>query len=756
MRKIYFLASTVLLAGSLSAQKINADVNHRPVDVSNSKTSSSSITNQKLVKKAPGDRLWYEDFANGLAGNPVDGLGAPIGGTTAWTKGYTGTTDYGTTWVYENSVTGAGPTGQYVENVGVFESTTSANGYMLWDINALSDDVGDANGFVTADGYIETPEIDISAMPTAIGLQIEHYFITCCAGANYPVDIFAGYYNGVEYIWTAKNSGNAAVEHNIFNAEDNTGEKRLMSIADVANDAQAANTNLDKDQLTITSGGTGYTDGTYNDVNLTGGSGTLATADIVVSGGAITTVNLTFPGSGYAASDILSANDADLGGGGGTGLAITVDGVVTPTIKARFHWNSALDASSSYYFWMIDDVELVELQANDVSLDKMYKGDIYYDFDPYIIPQSQAYPLIVGGSVTNNGGNDATNTQLSVTITEDASTTVVHTGTSNAFTLGVAKDSTFTEEAAELGTAGSNGSLYYNTGKSDFNIGVHTIDISVATDADDDNTNDSASDKIEYSEYEFGHFNPHSPDAGLTRVNSGNNAGAYWSAYPIKADGIVYGLYLNIANGSTTPTDSLQTVTVGLYNPEDLSPYVEQDFIVKSFHIDAGRMSIKFDQAYEVFAGDLVYAGIRAYGSGSNLVIAADFDGDNDNSSLVESNGTLYGTSLDPYVNLSFDPNLENNWVSVQEVEQNGVSLSNSPNPATNSTKVEYSITNTGNVTIEVVDITGKVVRTINEGQKAAGSYSVELNTSDLANGVYYYTLTAGQNKLTNKMIVNK
>ena len=79
------------------------------------------------------------------------------------------------------------------------------------------------------------------------------------------------------------------------------------------------------DQLTNLVGGSLYTNGTYTDVPLTGGSGFTATADIVVSGGAVTSVTIINPGATYQVGDVLSADDADLGGGGGAGFSIDVD-----------------------------------------------------------------------------------------------------------------------------------------------------------------------------------------------------------------------------------------------------------------------------------------------------------------------------------------------------------------------------------------------------------------------------------------------
>lgn len=92
---------------------------------------------------------------------------------------------------------------------------------------------------------------------------------------------------------------------------------------------------------TIT-GGTGYTAGTYTGVSLTGGSGTGAKATIVVSGGAVTTVTITTPGSGYLSTDTgLSAAAANIGGTG-SGFSAPVGTVLPSWILTR-----ATDANTS-------------------------------------------------------------------------------------------------------------------------------------------------------------------------------------------------------------------------------------------------------------------------------------------------------------------------------------------------------------------------------------------------------------------------
>lgn len=76
--------------------------------------------------------------------------------------------------------------------------------------------------------------------------------------------------------------------------------------------------------ITLTNPGSGYTNGTYTAVNLTGGAGTGATATIVVAGGVVTSVTITSHGINYVAGNTLSATIP-----AGAGFAITVDTLMT-------------------------------------------------------------------------------------------------------------------------------------------------------------------------------------------------------------------------------------------------------------------------------------------------------------------------------------------------------------------------------------------------------------------------------------------
>lgn len=82
------------------------------------------------------------------------------------------------------------------------------------------------------------------------------------------------------------------------------------------------------DTINTLVGGSLYTNGVYQNVPLTGGSGSGATADIVVSGQVVTSCTLKFGGNFYVVGDTLSCSSL---GSTGSGFSITVATVTNST-----------------------------------------------------------------------------------------------------------------------------------------------------------------------------------------------------------------------------------------------------------------------------------------------------------------------------------------------------------------------------------------------------------------------------------------
>jgi hypothetical protein len=120
----------------------------------------------------------------------------------------------------------------------------------------------------------------------------------------------------------------------------NIGSERFVCIACYFTNVHTATGPIGS--LGSITGGSSYTTGTYTNVALTGGSGTGALATIVVSGGAVTTVTVTYEGRDYATSDSLSAAAASIGGTG-SGFSVPVSTVTPYAViqDGQNHWRVA-------------------------------------------------------------------------------------------------------------------------------------------------------------------------------------------------------------------------------------------------------------------------------------------------------------------------------------------------------------------------------------------------------------------------------
>ncbi|MCX7878207.1 MAG: T9SS type A sorting domain-containing protein [Ignavibacteria bacterium] len=80
----------------------------------------------------------------------------------------------------------------------------------------------------------------------------------------------------------------------------------------------------------------------------------------------------------------------------------------------------------------------------------------------------------------------------------------------------------------------------------------------------------------------------------------------------------------------------------------------------------------------------------------------------------------------------------------------------NYPNPFNPSTKIRFSLPNSGNAKLIVYDLSGKEVATLVNQHLDAGIYETDFDGSGLASGIYFYKLIAKDFSSTRKMILSK
>jgi ligand-binding sensor domain-containing protein len=113
--------------------------------------------------------------------------------------------------------------------------------------------------------------------------------------------------------------------------------------------------------------------------------------------------------------------------------------------------------------------------------------------------------------------------------------------------------------------------------------------------------------------------------------------------------------------------------------------------------------------------------------------------------------GTLYGLSemIDPSIT---EIQTKNNFNKPDKY-----SLSqNYPNPFNPTTNIQFSIPHSGFVTLKVYDVLGNEIRTLVNEEKTAGTYNIEFDGSNLASGIYFYVLRAGDFVQSRKMLIVK
>ena len=80
----------------------------------------------------------------------------------------------------------------------------------------------------------------------------------------------------------------------------------------------------------------------------------------------------------------------------------------------------------------------------------------------------------------------------------------------------------------------------------------------------------------------------------------------------------------------------------------------------------------------------------------------------------------------------------------------------NYPNPFNASTEIAFVLPETENITLEVYDMQGRIIETLVDETRSAGTHHVTFNASDYTSGVYIYRLSAGEEEMTQKMILLK
>ncbi len=129
---------------------------------------------------------------------------------------------------------------------------------------------------------------------------------------------------------------------------------------------------------------------------------------------------------------------------------------------------------------------------------------------------------------------------------------------------------------------------------------------------------------------------------------------------------------------------------------------------------------------------------------------------------VTKTNGNTVSIPISDISDIKFD-----GVVSVNDYEKLAGALStfqllqNYPNPFNPSTTIEYNIPTSGTVKVQLFDISGRLLRVLEQGDKNKGNYRAVWDGKDnnghlVASGTYIYTVSFNNSNISKKLLLLK
>lgn len=78
----------------------------------------------------------------------------------------------------------------------------------------------------------------------------------------------------------------------------------------------------------------------------------------------------------------------------------------------------------------------------------------------------------------------------------------------------------------------------------------------------------------------------------------------------------------------------------------------------------------------------------------------------------------------------------------------------NYPNPFNPLTTITYQLPKSSNVELSIYNLLGQKIKSLFFQKQQAGKYQIKWDASDLASGIYYYKIKAGEFRQVKKMVL--
>ena len=411
-------------------------------------------------------------------------------------------------------------------------------------------------------------------------------------------------------------------------------------------------------------------------------------------------------------------------------------------VMIRFSWDGAMNGASMNYIeygWFVDNVRIVEGHAFDSDIQSAYfKSGVGVSFEYgltyYQVPQSQVTEIEFSAETINQGGSTFTNLHLNADVTGAGT----YSGTSDNIDLG----------ASEMDSLGAT-VAFTPVALGEYNITWNFTGDGVDTYAD----NDEIAATMKVTDYTYARDNNVSTGNITNFASNSGESFAIGNGMDIFADGVIGALDIKIGDA----TDNVDQLIFGQIMRFDEGAgdfvYIDQtnDHTITSGE-NGGWIRVVFDDPISVSAGDLILVLAGHYGG-----VDVQFGMAQDVEEGVwgyDAGSTRFGLTDASAIMIRAD---FRDFTSVEENASNNFAVGqNMPNPFGDNSVINYELNEAANVAVQFVDISGKIVKTINNGTQAAGTYTLDVNAADFAEGVYFYTFTIGAEKVTKRMVITK
>lgn len=381
--------------------------------------------------------------------------------------------------------------------------------------------------------------------------------------------------------------------------------------------------------------------------------------------------------------------------------------------------------SARVYYWMIDDLALSEADPNDVRMVDGWWGMGNAQHQYYRIPESQFTPITFYGEVNNFTGSTLNGCGVDVEVSNSLGTTA-YSGTTNTLAL----------TANEIDTVTST-----TTWTPMFNSGIHTVECTATTTSGNDAnfSNNVFADSLWLNGNTFGLDNLVSSTASISNWSS--NTGSPFkigNIYEIFNDEAFCYLEIGIANNANSiGADFFGEVYK--YDPViDNYVFIEATDFVPITAADIGTiMSVPLLSNVYALAGDEL------------LVVACHNGGLPDGSQDVSF---MYGQRVPDQMvwgynganNLLWLTNPRaivvrlNDYNCISGINENSTTINVEayPNPANSELTISIATSEGTSGSIVLYDLSGKEVSKI-PFLAMNGTYTMSMNTSGIANGMY-------------------